>query len=127
MPSWWTSACLALTVAMSCRRFGRRAFGAPVIFVTARDSLPDRLSGFAAGGDDYLTKPFAFAELVVRLRALIRRGGSEFAVDAGGLRLDPGSHDAACGGRTVGLTPTEFRILARGSRVARRRRCVGVS
>src|SRR3954454_25400180 len=76
--------------------------GAPVIFLTARDSLPDRISGFAAGGDDYLTKPFAFAELVVRLRALIRRGGSEFSVDAAGLRLDPASHDAACGGRSVG-------------------------
>ena len=53
--------------------------GAPVIFLTARDALPDRLAGFAAGGDDYLTKPFAFAELVARLRALIRRGGSDLA------------------------------------------------
>jgi two-component system, OmpR family, response regulator len=87
--------------------------GTPVIFLTARDSLPDRISGFAAGGDDYLTKPFAFAELVVRLRALIRRGGSELAVEAAGLRLDPSSHDAAFGGHTVDLTPTEFRILAR--------------
>jgi len=105
-----------------------RGVGAPVIFLTARDSLPDRLSGFAAGGDDYLTKPFAFAELVVRLRALIRRGGSEFAVDAGGMRLDPSSHDAACGGRTVALTPTEFRILARlagtPSQAVRRRELV---
>ena len=49
---------------------------APVIFLTARDALPDRLSGFAAGGDDYLTKPFAFAELVARLHALMRRGGA---------------------------------------------------
>jgi two-component system response regulator MprA len=87
--------------------------GAPVIFLTARDALTDRLAGFAAGGDDYLTKPFAFAELVVRLRALIRRGGSDLAVEAGGLRLDPSTHDASCGGGTVDLTPTEFRILAR--------------
>ena len=72
--------------------------GAPVIFLTARDALPDRLSGFAAGGDDYLTKPFAFAELVARLRALIRRGGSDLAVEAGGLRLDPATHGASCGG-----------------------------
>ena len=50
---------------------------APVIFLTARDALPDRLSGFAAGGDDYLTKPFAFAELVARLHALIKRSNSE--------------------------------------------------
>jgi DNA-binding response OmpR family regulator len=87
--------------------------GAPVIFLTARDALPDRLSGFAAGGDDYLTKPFAFAELVVRLRALIKRGGSDLAVEADGLRLDPSTHDASYGEYTVDLTPTEFRILAR--------------
>ena len=86
---------------------------APVMFLTARDALPDRLAGFAAGGDDYLTKPFAFAELVARLRALIRRGGSDLAVEAGGLRLDPSTHNASCGGAAVGLTPTEFRILAR--------------
>jgi two-component system response regulator MprA len=87
--------------------------GAPVIFLTARDALTDRLSGFAAGGDDYLTKPFALSELVARLRALIKRGGSDLAVEAGGLRLDPGTHAASCGGVTVDLTPTEFRILAR--------------
>src|SRR6185369_5600237 len=90
-----------------------QGIGAPVIFLTARDALPDRLSGFAAGGDDYLTKPFAFAELVVRLRALIRRGGSSLAVEAGGLPLDPSTHDASCGDQAVDLTPTEFRILAR--------------
>ena len=91
-----------------------QGIGAPVIFLTARDSLPDRLSGFAAGGDDYLTKPFAFAELVVRLRALIRRGGSEFAVDAsagcGSIRRATTRRAAA---RSVALTPTEFRLLAR--------------
>jgi two-component system OmpR family response regulator len=87
--------------------------GAPVIFLTARDALPDRLAGFAAGGDDYLTKPFAFAELVARLRALVRRGGSDLAVEVGGLRLDPGTHGASCAGQAVDLTPTEFRILAR--------------
>ena len=53
---------------------------APVIFLTARGALPDRLSGFAAGGDDYLTKPFAFAELVARLHALVKRGGSDLSV-----------------------------------------------
>ena len=86
---------------------------APVIFLTARDALPDRLSGFAAGGDDYLTKPFAFAELVARLHALLRRGGSDLATHVGDLRLDPGTHAASCGGETTALTPTEFRILAR--------------
>src|SRR5262245_30328303 len=85
----------------------------PVLFLTARDALPDRLSGFAAGGDDYLTKPFAFAELVARLRALVKRGGADLTLEAGGLRLDPGSHAATCGGERVELTPTEFRLLAR--------------
>jgi two-component system response regulator MprA len=84
----------------------------PVLFLTARDALPDRLSGFAAGGDDYLTKPFAFAELVARLRALVRRGGTDLAIETHGLRLDPGTHAASRAGRTVDLTPTEFRILA---------------
>jgi two-component system response regulator MprA len=90
-----------------------QGIGAPVIFLTARDALPDRLSGFAAGGDDYLTKPFAFAELVARLRALIKRGGSDLAIEGGGLRLDPSTHGASYGGQAVDLTPTEFRILAR--------------
>ena len=64
-----------------------------MIFLTARDTLPDRLSGFAAGGDDYLVKPFALAELVARLRALIKRRGSDLAIEFGRLgstrRLTP--------------------------------------
>ena len=90
-----------------------RGISAPVIFLTARDALPDRLSGFSAGGDDYLVKPFALAELVARLRALIKRGGSDPAVEVGPLRLDPAAMAATCGSRAVHLTPTEFRILAR--------------
>ena len=90
-----------------------RGIGVPVIFLTARDALPDRLAGFASGGDDYLTKPFHFAELVARLHALIKRRGANDAVVAGGLRLDPGSHGASCDGRRIDLTPTEFRVLAR--------------
>src|SRR4051812_39531364 len=61
--------------------------GTPVLFLTARDALPDRLAGFAAGGDDYVTKPFAFAELVARLRALVRRGGGDLAAEVGAMRL----------------------------------------
>ena len=87
--------------------------GTPVIFLTARDALPDRLAGFAVGGDDYLTKPFAFAELVARLRALLKRGGSDLAVEAIGLRLDPATHAASHRSAAVDLTPTEFRLLAR--------------
>ena len=85
----------------------------PVLFLTARDALPDRLSGFAAGGDDYLTKPFAFAEFVARLHALVKRGGASASVDVGDLRLDAGTHAATCGGASTDLTPTEFRLLAR--------------
>ncbi len=90
-----------------------QGIGAPVLFLTARDAVTDRVTGFAAGGDDYVTKPFAFAELVARLRALIKRGGADLSVEVGGLRLDPATHDASCGGETIDLTPTEFRILAR--------------
>jgi two-component system response regulator MprA len=90
-----------------------QGIGAPVIFLTARDALPDRLAGFSAGGDDYLTKPFAFAELVARLRALVRRGGAQPVVEVGAMRLDGATHAARCGDAQADLTPTEFRILAR--------------
>jgi len=90
-----------------------RGVGTPVLFLTARDALPDRLAGFAAGGDDYLTKPFAFAEFVARLRALVRRGGADLSLEAGGMRLDPATHAVSSHGQTRELTPTEFRILAR--------------
>ena len=92
-----------------------RALGvqAPILFLTARDALTDRLAGFNAGGDDYLTKPFAFAELVARLQALLRRSGGDGAVEAAGLRLDPVTHSASAGDASVKLTPTEFRLLGR--------------
>jgi two-component system response regulator MprA len=90
-----------------------RGIGAPVIFLTARDSVPDLLSGFEAGGDDYLVKPFVLAELVARVRALVKRGGADLAVESGSLRLDPAAHVARCGDTTMYLTPTEFKILAR--------------
>ena len=54
----------------------------PILFLTARDALTDRVTGFSAGGDDYLTKPFAFAELVARLQALMRRSGADTSVEA---------------------------------------------
>ena len=106
-----------------CHALRARGITAPVVFLTARDTLPDRLSGFAAGGDDYLTKPFAFAELVARLRALLRRNAVPDAGD-GRLRVDPIDHAAHCGGESVPLTPTEYRLLAllgaRGGEVVRR-------
>jgi two-component system response regulator MprA len=89
-----------------------RGVASPVLFLTARDQMVDRLAGFAAGGDDYLTKPFEFAELIARLRALLRRSaGTMPAVVAGDLRLDPAMHAVASGESTIPLTPTEFRLL----------------
>jgi DNA-binding response OmpR family regulator len=85
----------------------------PVLFLTARDALPDRLSGFEAGGDDYVAKPFVFAELAARLQALARRTGADGVVEAAGLRLDPVTHAVSCGRSSTSLTPTEFRLLAR--------------
>jgi len=97
-----------------CQALRAHGVRAPVVFLTARDALPDRLSGFHAGGDDYLTKPFALAELLVRVRALLRRAGSCGAPVAlgRGLQLDPAAHALRRDGRSASLTPTEFRILA---------------
>jgi DNA-binding response OmpR family regulator len=97
----------------------------PILFLTAKDALTDRVTGFSAGGDDYVTKPFAFAEIVARLYALLRRSGSDTSVEAGNLRLDPLAHVASADGAKVPLTPTEFRLLAKlvanqGSTVRRR-------
>jgi two-component system, OmpR family, response regulator len=94
-----------------CQALRSRGMSAPVIFLTAKDAVSDRLSGFEVGGDDYLTKPFAFAELVARVRALLKRGGPEAATVAGDLRLDPIEHAVARGGESSPLTPIEFRLL----------------
>lgn len=95
-----------------CQALRAAGVTAPVVFLTARDALPDRLSGFHAGGDDYLTKPFAVAELLVRVQALTRRNTAPPDDRAGGFELDPSVHAIICDGRRVPLTPTEFRILA---------------
>jgi two-component system OmpR family response regulator len=96
-----------------CQALRAQGVAAPVLFLTARDSLSDRLSGFRVGGDDYLTKPFAFAELLARVEALIRRSGAERSAAVAGLVLDPAKHAVTCGGESVRLTPTEFRLLAK--------------
>jgi two-component system, OmpR family, response regulator len=96
-----------------CQALRARGIQSPVLFLTARDALVDRIAGFDAGGDDYLAKPFAFVELVARLDALLRRSGGDGVVEAVGLRLDPVKHAAGDGTREVSLTPTEFRLLAR--------------
>ena len=94
-----------------CQALRVRGMSAPVLFLTARDALPDRLSGFHAGGDDYLTKPFALAELLVRVAALLRRPAAGTAAGRA-LVLDPAAHAIEHDGRRVALTPTEFRLLA---------------
>jgi len=96
-----------------CQALRARGVQAPVLFLTARDALVDRLSGFDSGGDDYLSKPFAFAELLARLRALLRRTGATGVVEVSGLVLDPVSHSVARDVKIEALTPTEFRLLAR--------------
>src|SRR6266566_6372034 len=70
-----------------CQALRARGVQAPVLFLTARDALPDRLAGFSSGGDDYMTKPFALDELVARLHALLRRASPEVP-EVGGMRLD---------------------------------------
>ena len=88
----------------------------PVIFLTARDALDDRIGGLTAGGDDYVTKPFSLEELVARLRALLRRSGAttlrnESQLVVGDLTLDEDSHEVSRGGEIIGLTATEFELL----------------
>jgi DNA-binding response OmpR family regulator len=114
-----------------CQALRARGSDAPVLFLTARDAVTDRLAGFSAGGDDYLIKPFHFDELVARLRALLRRAGADPSAAIGDLRLDPVSHAMHAGGRTVSLTPTEFRLLAamaaQPDAVLRRRELTGAA
>ena len=95
-----------------CRRLRNDGVKTPVLFLTARDAVTDRLSGFRAGGDDYVVKPFHFDEVVERVRALLRRAGAETATEVGPLRLDPLTHAVAGDAGEVSLTPTEFRVLA---------------
>ena len=92
-----------------CAALRARGITSPVLFLTARDGLHDRLSGFSSGGDDYLTKPFALAELLARVQALLRRPAAEREP---GLVLDPAAHAIVHAGARVPLTPTEFRLLS---------------
>jgi two-component system, OmpR family, response regulator len=96
-----------------CQALRTRGVESPVLFLTARDALTDRLAGFHSGGDDYVTKPFDLEEVALRLRALVRRAAVDGkAQDVGALRLDPAEHTVAHGAATMPLTPTEFRLLA---------------
>jgi two-component system, OmpR family, response regulator len=95
-----------------CQALRAQGIASPVLFLTAKDDLTDRLSGFHAGGDDYLGKPFALAELLVRVHALHRRAPSAAAAPDHGFVLDAPAHAIVHGERRVPLTPTEFRLLA---------------
>ena len=92
------------------REAGKRA---PVLFLTARDGVEDRVRGLDGGADDYLVKPFAWRELLARLRALVRRGprGAEGVLRYGDLELDPARHVVARGGRAITLSSKEFQFL----------------
>jgi two-component system OmpR family response regulator len=94
-----------------CQALRANGQHAPVLFLTALDAVHDRVSGFHAGGDDYVSKPFAIAEVLVRLESLVRR--SRPLPEAGsGLHLDPDRYAVRNGERQQQLTPTEFRMLA---------------
>ena len=85
----------------------------PVLLLTARDAVEDRVKGLDAGADDYLVKPFEWAELLARVRALVRRGasGAPPVLSYGDLELDPAAHVARRGGAALDLTPKEFQLL----------------
>ncbi|MEQ8145847.1 response regulator transcription factor [Streptomyces sp. OP7] len=88
----------------------------PVLFLTAKEAVEDRIAGLTAGGDDYVTKPFGLEEVVARLRGLIRRSGasdrrSDAVLVVGDLTLDEDSHEVTRGGRSIHLTATEFELL----------------
>jgi len=96
-----------------CRRLREDGRWSPVIMLTARDAVEDRVSGLDAGADDYLTKPFSFAELLARLRALARRPPLErpTVLEVGDLRLDPATRHVWRGETEIGLSAKEFALL----------------
>src|SRR5690242_15896292 len=103
-----------LAVARLLRANGSRV---PVLFLTARDSVEDRISGLTVGGDDYVAKPFSLEEVVLRIRAILRRGRGEVGrADDGIIRyadleLDEDAHEVRRAGKLVELSPTEFNLL----------------
>ncbi len=97
------------------RRLRSDGIRAPVLFLTARDSLEDKIAGLTVGGDDYVTKPFALAEIIARTRALLRRAGVERGDDGtlrfADLEMDEGAHEVRRNGNRIQLTATEFNLL----------------
>jgi two-component system, OmpR family, response regulator len=97
----------------TCRRLRAESVWTPVVMLTARDGIEDRVAGLDGGADDYLLKPFAFAELLARLRAVIRRGPIErpAVLEVGSLRLDPATRQAWRASTPITLSSTEFAML----------------
>jgi two-component system OmpR family response regulator len=97
----------------TCRRLRREGVWVPIIMLTARDSVEDRVRGLDTGADDYLTKPFSLAELLARLRALARRGTVErpSVIELGALRLDPATRRVWRGEHEIALSAREFALL----------------
>jgi DNA-binding response OmpR family regulator len=95
------------------RRLRTSGSSLPVLMLTARDAVPDRVEGIDAGADDYLTKPFAVAELLARLRMLLRRGHhrADPIVKIGDLEIDTVSHSARRGDRRIHITPKEYALI----------------
>lgn len=97
-----------------CRRWRERGVTCPILLLTGRDSVQDRVQGLDAGADDYLVKPFAYEELLARLRALLRRRGSSLqspVIQVGDLVLNPVRREVKCKGEKLDITPREFAIL----------------
>jgi two-component system OmpR family response regulator len=96
-----------------CRRLRAEEVWTPVLMLTARDAVEDRVAGLDGGADDYLVKPFAFDELLARLRALARRGSAErpAVLEAGDLRLDPATRRASRGNTEIALSQKEYALL----------------
>ena len=95
-----------------CRRLRSEGNSVPILMLTARSTVPDRIGGLDAGADDYLVKPFSLGELAARLRALGRRGKTTpQVIEAGPLQLDTGAREARVNGSPVELTGTEFALL----------------
>ncbi len=96
-----------------CRSLRADGCAAPVIMVTARDAIADRIAGLDAGADDYLVKPFSLGELSARLRALLRRGIATRAaiIEVGDIRLDPATKEVTRGGEVIDLSPREYALL----------------
>ena len=97
----------------TCRRLREEGIWSPVIMLTARDTVEDRVAGLDGGADDYLAKPFSVAELLARLRALMRRGAAErpAVLRVGDLELDPAARSVARDGSSIDLTAREFALL----------------